>query len=63
MSSSSKLFPIGTALVLTGLLVDTVAKMVDRVHSWEDDDPYSATWPAWKGFALGEWHENPYGSR
>ena len=51
-------------LVLSGVIVDTIAHVVNRLHTpGEDFDPSSKTWTEWKRFAVQERNLNPYGSR
>jgi hypothetical protein len=62
---TSSLSPTTTAvLVLSGVIVDTVAQVVDRTHTWgEDQDLWSETWMEWRLLALQERSPDPYGSR
>jgi hypothetical protein len=56
--------PKDSVLVLNGVIVDTVAEVVDRIHTWaENSDAQSATWLEWKRLALQERSSDPYGSR
>jgi hypothetical protein len=53
-----------SVLVLNGVIVDTVAEVVGRIHTWaENSDPQSATWLEWRRLALKERSPDPYGSR
>ena len=57
--------PIATeALVLSGIILDTVAQVVDRMSTQEDvGDPRSTTWMEWRRVALQERRPDPYGTR
>ena len=51
-------------LVLNGIIVDTVAQVVDRMHTWRDESDFtSPTWVEWIRFALEDRSPDPYGSR
>lgn len=57
--------PVATeVLVLSGIILDTVAQVVDRVSTWEDvGDPRSAAWMEWRRVALQERRLDLYGTR
>jgi hypothetical protein len=61
----SSLPPVATeVLVLSGIILDTVAQVVDRVSTWEDvGDPRSAAWMEWRRVALQERRPDQYGTR
>jgi hypothetical protein len=51
-------------LVLSGIILDTVAQVVDSVSTWEDvGEPRSAAWMEWRRVALQERRPDPYGTR
>jgi hypothetical protein len=57
--------PVATeVLVLSGIILETVAQVVDSVSTWEDvGDPRSAAWMEWRRVALQERRPDPYGTR
>ena len=57
--------PIATeVLVLSGIILDTVAEVADSVSTWEDvGDPRSAAWMEWRRVALQERRPDPYRTR
>jgi hypothetical protein len=57
--------PVGTAvLVLSGIVLDTVGQVVDRMSTWEDvGDPRNAAWMEWRRVALQQRMPDPYGTR